>query len=31
MVFICIFVKMSCHCIYVFLNNDSACKGKWVL
>ena len=36
MVFICIFVKVSCHCIYVFFYflffyNDSACKGKWVL
>ena len=34
MVFICIFVKVSCHCIYMFFfffYNDSACNGKSVL
>ena len=32
MVFICIFVKVSCHCIYMFFfYNDSASKGKSLL
>ena len=31
MIFICIFVKVSCHCIYMVFYNDPACKGKSVL